>query len=347
MKKRVLIVGAILSFAMLVTGCSTETLSNEYISISKYKGVEVPKVEGIPEITDEAVENNIKTVLNGFSKTKEITGQSAKEGDVVVLDYTTIVDGVPLDGEGTKDFELELGSGALSAEFEEDVIGHNKGDVYQFTQTFAEDFTNKTFAGKEVVFDITVKSINEKQTPELTDDFVQKISQKSKTVKEYKEEVRILLEENNQEYIFSELEEAAWAVILENTEVKSYPEDKIKKEEQTLNEHYQKGADYYKMEFSEFIKQMGLTEKEFKQNVKEAAQTNVRENLVTEAIADREKIELSDKEYKKEEKALAKEMGYADVKEMKKEAPEEYIKSYILRNEVKKWVAENCVQTKE
>ena len=344
MKKKLLIGGIIIGLAVTATGCASGTISNDYVTISNYKGVEVDKIEGIPEITDDAVENNIETVLKGFSKIKEVTGRAAKEGDVVVLDYTASADGKTIEGGGASDYELELGSNSFFKEFEESIVGHNKGDTFELQHEFESDYTNTAFAGKKVIFSITVKSINEQEVPDLTDDFVQQISQKSKTVKEYKKEMRELLEENNEEYVMSELEESAWAKVLENTEVKKYPEDQIEEEKQTLYDHYQKGADYYEMEFADFLKQMDMTEEQFEENVSEAAKTNVKENVTVEAIAKKEKIELSDKEYEKAEEALAEEMGYESVESMKEEAPEKYIKNYILRDKVKTWVAENCVQ---
>lgn len=37
-------------------------------------------------------------------------------------------------------------------------------------------------------------------------------------------------------------------------------------------------------------------------------------------------------------------MGYEDVEAMEKEAPEDAVRRYILRDKVKEWVAGNCIQ---
>ena len=68
--------------------------------------------------------------------------------------------------------------------------------------------------------------------------------------------------------------------------------------------------------------------------------------MVTEAIAEKEKIKLDDKTYKSESKQLAKDYGYADVDELKKAVPEEDLKDIILNNMVKEWLTDNCVQVK-
>ena len=43
---------------------------------------------------------------------------------------------------------------------------------------------------------------------------------------------------------------------------------------------------------------------------------------------------------------LAEEMGYADVKAMLEDAGEDAVKKYVMRDVVKEWLAENCVQVK-
>ena len=92
-----------------------------YIRISKYKGVEVPAVEGLPDITDESVENNIQTVLEGFAEITEVTDRPAKEGDIAVLDYKAYADGQEIENGGNSEYELELGSNTFFEEFEEAV----------------------------------------------------------------------------------------------------------------------------------------------------------------------------------------------------------------------------------
>lgn len=346
MKKKIAGSVLLLSILCFVSGCAVGSASNEYVEISKYKGVEVPKVEGIPKITDDSIENNIDKVREGFAEEKAVTGRKVKKGDIVVLDYTASADGKKIDGASVTDYKLEIGKNSYFEGFEESVIGRSTGETYEIEHTFTADYKDTAVAGKKVVFSITVKTISEKVIPDLTDEFVQTISEESKTVEEYKKEMRKVLEEKNKEYVIKELTEASWKEVLSNSKMKKYPEDQMKEEKQTFYDNFQKGADTYDMEFDEFLKQMDMTEEQFEQKVTESAKSNVKENVVTQLIAEKEGISLSDSEYKKAKKELAKEMGYENVEEMEKEAPEHYIKSYILRDQVKEWVAGRCLQVK-
>lgn len=347
MKRKIAAITIMSAVMLAMTGCAGGAVSNEYIKITKYKGVEVDAVEGIPEITDESVDNNIQKVLEGFSDTKDVTGRPAQEGDIAVLDYTAEADGQEIENGSMTGYELELGSNTFFEEFETAVIGHETGDTFELEHEFAEEYTNKDYAGKDVTFTITLTGLKVKELPELTDEFVQTISQKSETVEEYREEVRELLEANNEAYIVSELQDNAWSVVMENTEVLEYPEDRLKEEKEDIYNHYQAGADMYQMEFADFLGQMDMTEEKFEEYADTAAKSNLKEDLVAELIAEREGIEMTDEEYAKAKEELADEMSYGSVEEMEEEVDEHNIKSYILRDQVKEWVAQNCIQVED
>lgn len=346
MKKKRIVLAALAASCSCLTACTMDAASNDYVRIPKYKGIEVDAVEGIPDITDEAVENNIQTVLEGFAEVEEVTGRPAQEGDIVVLDYTASADGQEIENGSASEYELELGSNTLFAEFEAAVVGRNIGDSFELQHEFASDYTNQNYAGKNVTFTITLKGIRQKELPDLTDEFVQTISQESDTVEEYREEMRKLLEENNEEYIQTELQDAAWQAVLDTAEVIEYPKDRLEDEKNDFYEYYQAGADYYEMEFSDFLEAMEVTEEEFEEEITRAAESNLKENLVAELIAEREDISMTDEEYEEAKTALAEEMSYTDVEQMEEEVEEHNIKSYILRDQVKAWVAENCIQVK-
>ena len=107
MKRRYAMAALLLAAAAGLTSCSGGSASNDYIKISKYKGVEVPAVEGLPDITDESVENNIQTVLEGFAEVTEVTDRPAQEGDIAVLDYTASADGQEIENGGNSEYELD------------------------------------------------------------------------------------------------------------------------------------------------------------------------------------------------------------------------------------------------
>ena len=345
-KKVVAILTGALAASMLLSGCAaSKGLETDELKISMYKGVEVEEVEKPEEVTDEDVENTINATLQSNATMKEITDRAVESGDTATIDFVGKMDGEEFDGGSSTDYPLEIGSGQFIDGFEDSVIGHEIGETYDWNGKFPDDYGNTDLAGKDVVFTITVKSIAQTEVPELTDDFVKQVSEESANVKEYKEEVKKQLEEDNEQNYEDSLTQEAWDKVLENTEVKKYPEDEVKEFCDSLIEQYKTAAEYYGQEYEDFIEtQMGTTVEDFEQQVEDVAKENIKQKMATKAIADKEKIKLDDETYEKELKELADLYGYTDVDSLKEAASEEDLKDIVLNNLVKEWVREHCVQ---
>ena len=83
--------------------------------------------------------------------------------------------------------------------------------------TFPEDYGNADLAGQDVVFEVTVNSIQEEQEAVLDDAFVQKVSDTSTTVDEYRQEVRQSLEEMAVQSAQIEMQNQAIELAIENS----------------------------------------------------------------------------------------------------------------------------------
>ena len=345
MKKKVaMLLTGVMAVSLMMTGCqSAKGLETENIKISVYKGVEVDKVDKPSEVTDDDVNTQIQSVLDENSTTEEVTGRAVKKGDTATIDFVGKMNGEAFDGGSSTDYPLEIGSNSFIDGFEDSIIGHNAGDTFDWNGP--ENYGSSDLAGKDVTFTITVKSISKKKTPKLTDKFVKKVSKESKTVKEYKEEVKKSLEEDNEKTYNDSLQQAAWQKVLDNTKVKKYPEKDVKKIEDSLISQYKSVAEAYNMSYDDLIEQqMGTTVEKFEKQVTKAAKSSVKQTLVTKAIADKENIKLDDETYKTELKKIADAYGYDSVKALKKAASKSELKEIALNDLVKEWLANQCIQ---
>lgn len=132
------------------------------------------------EPTDEEIQSQIDSLLSQFTSLQEITGRAAQNGDVANIDYVGAVNGVEFTGGSYSGYNLSLGSGSFIDGFEEQIVGHEVGDVFDITVTFPEGYNDSTDAegntivlsGTEAVFTITLNSLSVQVTPELTDEWV-------------------------------------------------------------------------------------------------------------------------------------------------------------------------------
>ena len=347
-KKFAMLLTGVAAASMMLSGCSgSKGLETDEMTISVYKGVEITEVAKPGEVTDEEVESAIQATLQTNATPEEITDRAVESGDTATIDFTGKIDGTEFEGGSSTDYPLVIGSGTFIEGFEDSVIGHNIGDAYDWQGKFPDDYNKEEYAGKDVVFSITVKGISKQSIPELTDEFVKSVSSESKTVKEYKEEVKKRIASDNKKNYEDSISQSVWQKVLDNTEIKKYPEKEVKKISDSLVDQYKTTAEYYQQDYETFIQdQMGYSVEEFEKQVDDAAKASIKQTMVTEAIADKEKIKLSDDKYKEQLKKIAKSFGYEDVDALKESAEEHDLKDMALNNMVKEWLTENCVQVK-
>src|SRR3954454_11258923 len=136
--------------------------------LGDYKGLEVGRRE--PEVKGEDVDAEIDQ-LREKSAALENVERPAKMGDFVVIDFLGRVGGEPFEGGEARGYLLELGSNRLVEGFEEQLVGATAGEDVAVTVTFPEDYRAEALAGKEAVFDTSVKEVKEKRLPEVDDEF--------------------------------------------------------------------------------------------------------------------------------------------------------------------------------
>ncbi|MGR3461006.1 MAG: trigger factor [Roseovarius sp.] len=120
---------------------------------------------------DEALKNLAESAQDFKDRRK---GSKAKDGDQVVIDFVGKVDGEPFEGGAAEDYPLTLGSGSFIPGFEEQLVGVKAGEEKAVTVTFPEEYQAEHLAGKEAVFDCTVKAVKEPVAAEIDDELAQK-----------------------------------------------------------------------------------------------------------------------------------------------------------------------------
>lgn len=351
MKKRILAMILAAAVAGTAAGCSSE-LSNDYVTVTQYKGLEVPQVEQT-EVTDDQVEQTIQTNLEGTAEKAPITDRAAEMGDWVNIDFTGYMDGVAFDNGSAQAQDLQLGSGSYIgasgdyAGFEEQIAGHQTGDEFDITVQFPDNYS-EDMAGKVADFHIVLNEIYTENVPELTDEWVQSNTEDFETVDQYREDIREQLEDQAEQSAQSQLMSSLQEELINNIEVKSYPEDAVNDLVTQMEDYYTQMASMYGVELSEFIQSyLGTTEDDFHARIQESAQQTVALDEAVKLIADKENLEPSDEEYEERMAEYAEQAGIDDVDTYKEQVGEDTLKDAILLDVVLEYLADECVQVEE
>ena len=124
------------------------------------------------EVSNADVDAELERLRNQNAELKVLDpARPAKEGDILLIDYTVEIGGEPKPEMGAQDRPVELGQGKLIPEFESGLIGVQPGETKDVEVKFADDHGRDDLRGKTASFKITVKEMREKILPEVDDEF--------------------------------------------------------------------------------------------------------------------------------------------------------------------------------
>ncbi len=125
---------------------------------------------------DEAL-GNLAESAQDFKDRKK--GTKSKDGDQVVIDFVGKVDGEAFEGGSAEDYPLTLGSDSFIPGFEEQLVGVKAGEEKEVKVTFPEEYGAEHLAGKDAVFECTVKEVKEPVAAEINDELATKYGAES------------------------------------------------------------------------------------------------------------------------------------------------------------------------
>ena len=324
------------------TGTAIEFNPADYIEkLADYKGLEYTKQD--VSATDAEVEEKVKSFLEAYPE--KITDRAVQKGDTVNIDFEGKKDGVAFDGGTAKGFDLTIGSNSFIPGFEDGLIGKKPGETVDLNLKFPDDYKNsEELKGAKVVFTVKVNYIVGKVPTELTDELV-KANTEFKTAVEYKDDARKKIETRKND----EAKETAQRELLEKvvttSAIKSVPKAAEEKYYNQVIDYWNNVATQYGMELKDLItNQFKITEEEFEAEVKKQAELSARILVVVRAIAEAEKLEVSDDEYKAAlntyyENSRAKDS--MDLATYEQQVGKESIIDIILNDKVGAFLVEN------
>ena len=139
------------------------------IDTSKVKEC-IPEVK-TPRVTKKEIEERINELLKSASKVKDVEeDRELKEGDIAVIDFEGFVDGKAFEGGKAEDYPLEIGSGSFIPGFEDGLVGMKKGETREINVTFPKEYGSSELAGKDAMFKVTLKKIQQRVLPDISDE---------------------------------------------------------------------------------------------------------------------------------------------------------------------------------
>jgi len=272
------------------------------VKLGEYKGLEAPAAD--TEVKEEEIAAELERLQNRHAELVVVDEGPAQNGDTTIIDFEGFLDGVPFEGGKGERYSLELGSGSFIPGFEEQVVGLNIAEEKDINVTFPENYQAENLAGKDVVFKVKLHEIKRKNLPALDDEFAKDVSEFD-TFDEYKADLTSKLKERKEKEAEAATENALIDKAAEGAELE-IPSAMIDTEIDSMMKDFESRLRMQGMTLDLYYQFSGQDEAALKGQMRVDAEKRVRNNLVLEAIADAENLEISEEELSAELDNLSK-----------------------------------------
>ncbi|GEM_PF-1650796 len=272
------------------------------------------------ELSDEDKEKELENFRSKMAKmklSKEV--KAVENGDMVDIDFTgrTADDNVEFSGGAAKGYKLEIGSHSFIDGFEDQIIGHKKGEEFDVNVKFPDDYPAENLKGKNAIFAIKLNDVYIKELPELNDEFAKTLGFDNMS------KIESLLFDNLKNVYESNLKNMIKGEVFEKIIEKNpfdMPESVIEKE---IEERFLEEKERAKKENKEF------DEKSEKKLMTEGITKSYASFYLTDGIAEQNNISVSKEEIEQvvSQDAIRNGMNVKDALENLKK--DEKIQNYV------------------
>jgi trigger factor len=204
-----------------------------------------------------------------------------------------ILNGEEFEGGKAQNHQLKIGSGQFIPGFEDGMIGLKIGETRDVHVTFPAEYQAENLAGQPVVFKVVLHEIKETKLPELTTELIQELSKNASTKEEWLAELRLEMETKNKEQAKNQLIDSVVRQAATTASV-DIPHDMIHAEMDRLMEDVTRQAKQYNIELEMFLQFQGTTLEQYKHDLHQRAEDQLRYSLVLEEIANSRNLKPSE-----------------------------------------------------
>lgn len=302
------------------------------VTLGQYKGLSAERYPA--EVDEDEIGYELEAARKRNSRKVDVE-REAQMGDVANIDFDGYLNGERFDGGKAEAYDLELGSGSFVPGFEEQIVGMNIGDEKDIDITFPENYAPE-LAGKAVVFKIKLNNLSVNELPELDDEFAK--DNGFDTLDEYKADVKADLEKRKTEQREGEVRADLMHKAIENMTVE-VPEVMVKEKAEEIIRNYARnfGVTDNSIPMDKLCEMLGLNEEAMKTSIMPAAEAQVKNDLLLEAIVAAEGFAPTAEETEEYIAKTAEKLG-AKAEELK-----QYFGVDFIAEEQKKEMASNII----
>ena len=273
-----------------------DVITKPEVELGEYKNIEI-ECEPL-KVTEKEVDETINKLAENIARIVPVQeGALCKNGNIVNLNFRGFIDSKPLEGGQYENYDLTIGKGQFIEGFEEQIMGHKKGDEFRIKVKL------ENIAGRDAEFDIKINEVKELQLPKMDDEFAKDVSDFD-TLEALRENVKKRLLEERTARRKVEVEEKVFDKIVKDMKVE-VPEIMIQRQIDQFVHNFTHQLEAKGVKLENYLNATKVSMEEFREKFRERAEKQVKVDLAIEKISELEKIELSDDDIKKNFMELA------------------------------------------
>jgi trigger factor len=274
------------------------------LSPKDYKGLTVTRKP--PSVTDDDVAAELTRIQDSMAQLVAVEGRfEAQEGDWAVVDHEGTVDGMPFEGSRAEGVTVRVAAGTMSDGTLEALKGKRLGESVEVEEAFAPDHRNAALRGKTAKMKVTLKSLKAREVPPLDDALAKGLGVEGvETLEQLRARIRLDLEKQAERRAENELREGLLRAALVKNEFE-VPQSLV---ERAIDAMLEGAAERFARQGID-IRHLQLDYARMRADLREQALFQVRSRLLLDAIAETEKIEVTDEDFQAEIVKIAGELG--------------------------------------
>ena len=302
---------------------------------SIYTGVKV--VKKTHPVTDAELERQINAIRAKNAYLEETEGK-AENGDVCNIDYEGFKDGVPFRGGKGTNTNLELGSHMFIPGFEEQLVGHAKGEDVDVKVVFPVQYQERSLAGKPAVFKVKINSVSKKVIPEFDDEFAKNMGEG--TAEAFRETIRTEMQKMMDQKLAENLSGDLIKQVCINGRLTATPEMADEAGQEMIDEFKTRLA-LSSQSFERFLKMQNMTEEKFENQVRAQAKSSAHIRAMFATVAAQENLLPEDKDIEEFYENVAK-SAHKTVEFVKEVFPRELAAGNIAMQRAARFIHDNA-----
>jgi len=298
--------------------------------VENYLGIEVEKEKF--SVTEEKYQDQMDQIRKANGRLVSIEEKRPiKKDDYVALNYECFEGDRAIEGANVENSLVHVGSNGFHLKFEEALINHNSGETADITVDFEDEYFNSNFAGKHVDFKVYILDIKEMILPELNDEFAKTLNAGFDRLDDLKNKVKETVTTQEEKRIEMEMRARLLKKISDGLDFE-LPQALVEGEIDYALDNFKQGL----LRNGSSFETAGLSEAKVRRDFRPGAEKRVKDMLILDKIAEKEKITITEEDLEEGYKDLSSSMGQ----------PPEIIQKYYEGRQLVDFLKEKLLEEK-